>query len=241
MENGILQRLKLRIWCLFKSPWRKKFPKQWISEWAITFFSPRQNITHITIIVPICNRLDAFEKAFLPSFLTLQKIEINVSLFLVCCNNDYLALENSIKKSNVQKFTILQTDTPFARGAYLNLALLRLQESFVFVCDADIELPKNFSELYVKYVKKNCAWYPICVLLSEQFFFERWYDEGTGIVGFYQKKYSYDSEIKNWGNEDWLFLFELYGQSIYPIRSREKNIKHHHHRPVDKAGYKQIW
>lgn len=187
------------------------------------------------------DRQKMLEANFLPAFLKIA-VNQNIQLVLAVPINEENSIINLLEKQRVKNYRVVGLIETFSRSFYLNKAIAAADNQAIFICDVDIALPSNFIEFFKKYVSKKTAWFPICALNNETNNFDRFYEEGTGLVGFINNKnLLLDETIKTWGNEDWLFLYTLYNDGIYPIRSFEKNMVHHYHLPVEKLKYEKKW
>jgi len=213
-----------------------------LQEIFYTLFSKGDIIKNLTICVACADRKKMLEDYFLPAFLKIAK-NIDVQLVMAVPINEETSIKTLLNDNGVKNHRIIGLTTSFSRSHYLNHTLAASKNQAVFICDVDIALPVNFIQLFKKYVSKHTAWFPICVLNNEADKFDRFYEEGTGLVGFINKNETlrFDGSIKTWGNEDWIFLYTLYQNKIYPIRSFEKSMVHHYHLTVEKLNYKKKW
>lgn len=236
-----MKKLKFSIWWLVKSPWAKKYGVGSVLKlWVKSIVSPPlPKSSKISICLCCYNRTDVLKNVFKPSLdkvISLDKFEV-----ILTCSNSEKDEINSIVNGN-KNIQVVGTDMDFSRSAYLNLALEHANYEAVLISDVDVMLPQNIRMLFYKNVNRDAAWFPICNMLDEQGQFSHTYPEGVGIVGFINKdRFVFDETIKSWGNEDWHFLYTLYNQGNFPLRTINDGFIHSYHPPVNKKNYKKAW
>jgi len=237
--------LNYKVWCWLKSPWRKRFGiMKLFPEVYYSLFGKKIISDNISICVPYADRKEMLENCFLPAFLNIAK-HANLELVIALPEQEKESIETVLKESGINNYCIVPIEMKFTRSYYVNMAIDAATNQAIFICDVDISLPTNLIELYRKQVGLKTAWFPICALTKQDGSFDRFYEEGTGLVGFIKKENEhgqwFDETIKTWGNEDWLFLYKLYENKIYPIRTFEKTMVHNYHPPVEKRNYEKKW
>jgi glycosyltransferase involved in cell wall biosynthesis len=131
---------------------------------------------------------------------------------------------------------------PFSRAKAFNLSVAQAGGNLVFVCDADMTLPKNLEQKIRQYVTKHSAWFPICQWQkSPQNEDWIWFTRGTGIFAahrqWHQKALGYDESITTWGGEDWEQFFRFYRNGFMPLRTRCPDLYHHWHKPTEPENW----
>lgn len=236
--------MRFRLWWLFKSPWTQKFG---IFKTMQRLYFANRNISkrgekQLHILVSIKDRQEVLKNVFISSVLNLEKL-YQTALTIVCHENEKeeITLTTSALSKHIE-VKIVTVKTPFARAKYLNEGLKHLINKWVFITDVDIAVPQNLHSIFNKFVNAQRAWFPICDLQNEQGKLDKQYPEGVGLVGYlHNKNLSFNEEIKEWGNEDWEFLYLLFESGMYPERSQKDGFTHYFHAPVSKLNYKKSW
>ena len=234
-----------QLWWFIKSPWRRKFGfKQILANWlGSKFLIKKEKIERIELIIPCVNRLEQFKNAVLPSLKSIHNLEA-ITLNVVTHLDEEEALKKIISRHlPFVNSNVIGINKPFSRSVYLNAGLSSINDnSYVFISDADIILPKQFFSLFLRKVNSKKAWFPICDLLDIEGSVLNKYPEGTGLVGFKNdKKLKYNASYKSWGNEDWDFLFKIVKTGKHVARSQNDGFLHLHHESVDKSSYIKSW
>lgn len=238
---------RFSIWWFLKSPWTKKYGiSNTLKRYINTFFKSSNrsaNYNQIYLVISCTQRTAQLLNAFLPSFNKLESIK-SYKLIIVTHETEKKEINLILRdKLAVKNFNVLTTKEKFSRAHYLNLGLKSIPDnSSAFISDVDIALPKDLHKLYRKYVKQNQAWFPICTIQNEKKQLKGQYAEGVGLVGFIKNKsLRYDENIKEWGNEDWHFLYLLFDNNFYIKRSQHNGFIHHYHSQSFKKNYKKSW
>ncbi len=245
----MLTSIRRFAWFVIKSPQRK-----WVG-WGSIFTDLRGFMSRIFVpktdeIIWICvgnyNRSQALLQNLVSSLATVDRPSA-FGLSVVDCNSsDVEKVETEIKKIWPGPLIINQINIPFSRSLVFNKSIQQASGNNVFVCDADMRLPKNLDDLYRRNVRKNSAWFPICQWQIEADKADwRWFTEGTGIFGATKKQLEktgyYNEEIKTWGKEDWDLFFRFYKAGIAPFRSRTEGLYHSWHPPTKPADFVKMF
>ena len=143
-------------------------------------------------------------------------------------------LENELRKIWKHPLVFFKSNGTFTRASALNLAMRQAQGNLVYICDADISVPKNLAQLVYKNISKKTAWFPVCQWqMNEKKSQWRWFTEGTGIFAATKKQLEktgyYDEKYLTWGKEDWELFFRFYRNGIAPRRTNCEGLYHHWH------------
>lgn len=242
IQNLIPFRLKKQVWWLFKSPQRKLgfWYSIKIDIWGnlVIFknllFKPK--IQGISISVGIKNRTENLTRALLTSLQNVdnqEKIELSIA---DCNSTDVPDLKEHIRTYWKGELIFFTEDIPFSRSAIFDRAIQKSTCPIIFICDADIYLPKNFVELANRYITEKTTWFPIVQdvdNLDHKDKYPKYRTQGYGIVGITRKNYlnigGLDKRFKTWGLEDIDFFFKCYLQNIKPFREKKSKLLHLKH------------
>jgi glycosyltransferase involved in cell wall biosynthesis len=129
-----------------------------------------------------------------------------------CNTTDVLDLYKIIRRHWLGKLKFKQSSKAFSRAFSMNRAVENSTKKYVFICDADMSLPKDFILQYNKNVEKNKVWFPVCysLLKNEKLVISEsngwWRYNGFGMVGIYKKYYikcgGINEKFVSWGGED---------------------------------------
>ena len=233
--------IRFKLWWILKSPWAKKIGKLNSLIASIKASrSARLKSNEICICLSAYKRLEMLENYFIPGFNKVEnKDKINV---IVSCGIDEKEKVQMLFSKHAISGQVIPLEQVFSRSKYINAALTQCTSEAVFITDVDVILPVNFYSLFFKNVRKLQAWYPICDMLDENNKKTRQYPEGVGLVGMpFKPGYLLNENIREWGNEDWDFLYALLKHDLYPKRTQNDIFKHVYHRPVEKKQYKKSW
>ncbi len=242
IQNLIPFRLKKQVWWLLKSPQRKlgfwySF-KIDVSGYLILFrnYFRKPKIQHVSVCVGIKNRTENLTKALLTSLQNIDnqdKIEISIA---DCNSKDVLNLKEQIRTFWKGELVFISEDIPFSRSAIFDWAIQKSTYPIVFICDADIYLPKNFVKLANRYITEKTTWFPIVQdvdNLDNKDKSPKYRTQGYGIVGITRKNYlkigGLDKRFKTWGLEDIDFYFKCYLHKIKPFRENKSKLLHLKH------------
>jgi glycosyltransferase involved in cell wall biosynthesis len=243
--------LKKIPWFIFKSPQRKLgFKTLWIEFkglLSLTFyrlfvliFSPK--LKPISICTGLKNRSSNYLDIFLESVSKLEhKKLIELSVF-DCASDDIFNLETEIRKKWKGKLVFNRQKVRFSRSFAFNKAVVQCNNSLVFICDADMSLPKNLVKQCNLFVISKNVWFPICYNLNKGYRFGskkikgQWYPVGKGMFGSRKSDFinigMYNESIIEWGGEDWELWFRFYQNGFYPYRNKQKGLYHHYHKSL---------
>lgn len=134
----------------------------------------------------------------------------------------------------------------FTRAVAFNRAIDQAKGDLVFVCDADMTLPKGLEKQIRKYVRQSSAWFPVCqTQLAPENPDWKWLSAGTGLVAGHKKWHAkalfYDENFRSWGGEDWDMFFRFYRSGIMPLRTRCEGLYHHWHKSLRPEDYKNLF
>lgn len=147
----------------------------------------------ITICVGLQNRTDNMINFLLKSMNECEhKDKLALSVVDVG-TTDVSDLKTEIQKHWGGKFNFTKMDLPFGRYVY-NHAVENAESNLIFVCDADMTLPKNFIQQYVENVpNRKHVWFPICFSLykgvNEYVIKDEngwWRETGFGMMGIFK-------------------------------------------------------
>lgn len=206
-------------------------------------FKKRKHI-NLTFCIPLYNRTDNFLEYFLKSYLEMDaKNNVKTEIIIADAGSEDINKIINLNLPDIKK--IVQESKPFTRAAYVNLAANEAENGILFVCDADISLPKDFLEKVYNNTTELNVWFPICqwqINSNEPTW--KWFSAGTGLVAIYkenwQKLGGLNENFTEWGKEDWEFYFRCYKQQIPSHRTKVEGLYHHWHpslKPKDFINY----
>lgn len=194
----------------------------------------------IAICVGIRNRSEMLLKHLLPSMSRLDNQDRIVLSICDCHSEDEPKLYQKIR--NIWKGGVIyeNSNMPFTRSTSINRAVEICNSNMVFLCDADMTLPKDFVSQMDKFVGANKAWFPICFSLNK----DRpkvitkkngfWRPYGYGMAGFLRKDFidigqlPVDDEYKSWGKED-TNLWNRCKEKMFVTREKCPRLFHNWH------------
>lgn len=245
--------LKRFAWFIFKSPQRKIVGFRTllvdligIVQIAINLIFKNNENHVIWICTGNFNRSEALLKYLVGSMPHLVKKQ-RFGLSVVDCNsNDMPNLEEEIRKIWSGPLIFSTFNQGFSRSAVFNKAIEQAEGEWIFVCDADISLPKNLLVHIQKYVTSKTAWFPVCQWqINPESQEWKWFSAGTGIFAATKKQLSltglYNTQYKNWGHEDWDLYFRFYFAHLMPIRTRCPQLYHHWHTPTKPENFNNMF
>lgn len=182
----------------------------------------------ITVCVGLKNRTYSLVKNLITSMNECDDKHLLELSVCDCNTTDVLDLHKIIRKYWLGKLRFKQSDRVFSRAFSMNRAVENSTNKYVFICDADMSLPKDFILQYNKNVDKNKVWFPVCysLLKDEKLVIAEsngwWRHNGFGMVGIYKKYFikcgMINEEFVSWGGED----NDLYNR--IPERNRVRSI-----------------
>ncbi len=244
----MIKKIKYFLWKLFKSPERK-----WVgwstlftdfrSQLYSVFFMPKSK--PITVCVGVKNRSNYLLQVLIHSLNQVHD-KNNVALCVLDCgSNDVVDLHNEIKQKWDGNLIYHLHEQNFERSkVYNQLVNLSLNE-LVFICDADIQLPKDIVKKVNKYTNRFTSWFPILWWMNEDNVTGKFFSASTGMLATIKSNFiktgGYDESIKEWGKEDWLLYFEFYKSRISCRRTFEKEMIHHYHPSLQPKDFKPLF
>lgn len=196
-------------------------------------------MTDITICTGIKDRTDYFFKCVIASLNECKQVNrIGLSMF-DAGSKDYGRLVAILKERWHGELIINREDVPFARAYTFNKAVKQAKTDKVFLCDADMILPRNFVELYDAYVDTRSVWFPICfslkkgrpAIIAEENGY--WRKPGHGMVGIHKDVYlklgGLDEKFKTYGEEDGNFFSRVVKAGYNIHRTNCRGLFHEWH------------
>jgi len=192
----------------------------------------------ITICVGIRNRTDNLLKYLIESMNQCEKKDqIGLSVF-DCHSNDVPNLEEIIEEAWNGHLTYTNSNDKFTRSSAINGAVNQSPSERIFLCDADMSLPKDFVDQHNLHVTIHQVWFPICFSLNQGAKKEIkkengfWRHQGHGMVGIMRSKYfflgSLSEKFKKWGGEDNDF-FTRCRRKLKVVRENCQGLYHNWH------------
>jgi len=191
----------------------------------------------VTICVGIKNRTYFLVKCLIDSAKNCVHCEnLEFSIF-DCGSDDVEDLSKVIKENWSGNFHLKRENVNFSRSYSFNRAVENSKTEYVFLCDADMILPKDFLEHFFKNVSNEKSWFPICfsLLKNQPLGIDEtkngwWRDAGYGMVGITKKNFlnlgGLSEKYKIWGGEDNDFYNRL---KTKKIRSKCAGLFHSWH------------
>jgi glycosyltransferase involved in cell wall biosynthesis len=237
---------KYPFWWLFKSPQRKIHPSSLYSDLKglaiflrYQFFSPG-HLQPISICTGVYNRSEALLKHLLPSIEDANNKSLIEFSVADCDSNDVLNLENTIKNSTSFDIVYNKYSQAFSRSFAFNMAVKQCSHPLVFICDADMSIPKNIVALCNAYAAKKRAWYPIVFYLEKDKPAKETADNGhwmqyggKGMLACTRKDFMeigmLNENYTTWGKEDDELWERFVKANFVIIRYRQRGLIHHWH------------
>lgn len=163
-----------------------------------------------------------------------------------CGSTDRDDLEKQIRAIWKGELVFSSVAEPFARAKCFNRAIQQAQGELIFVCDADMSLPKDLEKTIRKSIRKNTALFPICQWqIQAEIADWKWFGASTGMFAAtksqLQKTGLYDEKYTTWGKEDWDLFFRFYKADIMPYRKRVYGLYHHWHASLMPDDYENMF
>lgn len=192
------------------------------------------------------NRSKALLNFLIRSMSEAENKEMLALSVVDCGSTDIQNLEEEIRKIWAGELVFSSTYEPFSRSKAFNRAIRQSKGEFIFVCDADISLPKNLPAMFSGFVSKRVAWFPVCQWQKQPDSPKwKWLTAGTGVFGASKTQLNntglYDESFTEWGKEDWELFFRFYKNGIMPLRNRVKGLWHHWHPSSQPENYKPLF
>ena len=184
LKNIIPKSYKYPFYYVFKAPQRsfssnslyRDFKGIGIYLWYSIFSFKK--LEKITICTGIYNRSDNYLNQLLQS-IKKAKHQHLIELSVFDCNSyDVEDLKTEIQKQWKGKLIFNSEPIKFSRSYTFNKAVSHSETNLIFICDADLSLPKNIVESVNFFTAKNRVWYPI-------FFFL--YNNKPAVIAKHQK------------------------------------------------------
>jgi glycosyltransferase involved in cell wall biosynthesis len=216
-----------------------------LTIYVTRFFFPKKKLQPLSICTGIYNRSSNYLNRLLNSLEHAEyKHLIELSVF-DCCSDDISDLEAEIRKRWKGKLVFTREPVKFARSYTFNKAVDQASHELIFICDADLSLPKNIVNLCNQYTGKNTVWYPIYFFLykDKPAILNRengeWEQYGSRGMLACTKNAFYDAGRLNeaytvWGGEDTDLWERFHRRHYIIIRNRVKGLFHHWHQTFNK-------
>lgn len=245
LKKNIPNNIKYPFYYLFKAPQRSFAPTSiyydlkgiCIYIWYTLF--PFKKLKSITICTGIYNRSNNYLNHLLQSINCAKHQHLITLSVFDCQSTDVANLENEIKKIWKGKLIFNSENIKFTRSYTFNKAVSQSQTDIVFICDADLSLPKNIVESVNFYTTKNRVWYPIFfflfnnkppVIAKQNGEWEQYGSKGmlSCLKQDWQAIGGLNETYTSWGNED-TDLWERFHKKGFTIVRNRAKILHHWH------------
>ncbi|MFN9583004.1 MAG: glycosyltransferase family 2 protein [Bacteroidota bacterium] len=216
-----------------------------LTIYVTRFFFPKKKLQPLSICTGIYNRSSNYLNRLLNSLEHAEyKHLIELSVF-DCCSDDISDLEAEIRKRWKGKLVFTREPVKFARSYTFNKAVDQASHELIFICDADLSLPKNIVNLCNQYTGKNTVWYPIYFFLykDKPAILNRengeWEQYGSrGMLACTKNAFSDAGRLNEaytvWGGEDTDLWERFHRRHYIIIRNRVKGLFHHWHQTFNK-------
>ena len=199
-----------------------------------TFFKIKK-IQRISICIGIYNRSQLFLNQFLESLKNAEhKQLIELSVF-DCGSDDIKDLETEIKNNWNGKLKFTSQHIKFTRAFSFNQAVKQCTSDIIFICDADMNIPKDIVSICNHFTSEKLVWYPIVFYKSKN---ENenghWMQYGgKGMLACYKSEFEkvgkLDETFTEWGREDDELWERFMKKGYHIIRNRQKGLIHNWH------------
>lgn len=248
---------KKLLWFIFKAPQRKLTKGSFyrdIKGLCIYHLSSilflKQKLEPITICTGIYNRSDNYLTIFLPSVATCSNKDLITLSVFDCGSNDVEHLEQKIRNIWDGDLHYNMEHMPFTRAKSFNKAVKYAKTNYVFLCDADMTIPKDIVLLVNRYVASKRVWFPKCFFLFKNMHSKQLYKNGewknhdaTGMLGCLKFEFlaigGLDETYVTWGGEDTDLWRRFHKAQFVVIRNNQKGLLHHWH-PSHNPKYKHM-
>jgi len=249
--------LKKLLWFVFKAPQRKFSKGSFYRDLKglciyhlSAFLFRKQKLEPITICTGIFNRSDNYLNLFLPSVASCSNKDlISLSVF-DCGSNDVENLEQQIKNIWAGDLDYNLKHMPFTRAKSFNRAVKYAKTKYVFLCDADMTIPKDIVLLVNRYVAYKRVWFPKCFFLYKNMNSKQLYKNGewlnydaTGMVACLKSDFlaigGLDETYLTWGGEDTDLWKRFHEAQFIVIRNKQRGLLHHWH-PSHNPKYQHL-
>lgn len=237
--------IKYILWYIFKSEQRKISKFSLFRDLYGIFvhfnirFAKNTKLRPITVCTGLYNRSDNFINSLLKSLNECDhKDLINISIF-DCSSNDIDNLENKIKNNWNSGLIFKKEKIKFSRALAFNNAVKFAKTELIFLCDADMSVPKDLIQTINYLVKKNRVWIPCVFYLNKGFKNDplykngEWMLEGKGMVACLKSDFlkigCLNESYTEWGGEDTELWERFHKSKFIVIRNKQKNLIHNWH------------
>jgi glycosyltransferase involved in cell wall biosynthesis len=258
IKSWLPRNVKYPFWYIFKAPQRSFHPHSLLNDLKGIFIflgypffkKPVKKLQPISICTGLYNRSDMYINVFLDSLNNCKHQDLIELSVVDCHSTDMVDLEKKIKEKWGGKFVFTTQQSPFTRAMSFNTAVNQSRSDLLFICDADMSIPKNIVSLCNYYVAPKRVWYPIYFFLYPTKYAKlygktgEWEQYGSkGMLGVYKKDWKHigglNESYTNWGEED-TELWKRFHQAGYiVIRNRQQQFLHHWH-PSFNSKYKHL-
>lgn len=238
--------VKYPFWFLFKSPQRALSSTALFNDlkgiciYLYFLLFPKKKLVPVSVCTGIYNRSDNYINQLLRSLNQADhKHLIELSVF-DCGSDDVSSLHDDIRKNWPGKLVFTREPVKFSRSYAFNRAVRQASGSKVFICDADMSVPKNIVRLCNQFTAPKRVWYPIYFFLyknkpvrvsRQNGFWEQYASKGMFAVlkddfiaiGELNEKYTV------WGEEDTELWERFHKAGFTVIRNRQQHFFHHWH------------
>jgi hypothetical protein len=233
------------LWYIFKAPQRKLSNGSLIRDIFGIYiqykykFSNNKNLHPITVCTGLYNRSENYIQNLLYSLNNCDNKElINISIF-DCESNDISDLKNKIKEKWNGDLQFNSKNTKFSRAITFNESVKFSNTDLIFLCDADMSVPKDLVRIINFFVKKNRVWVPCVFYLFKGLNIDRsykngeWMLEGKGMLGCLKSDFTkiggLNESYIDWGGEDTELWERFHKNNFTIIRNKQKGLIHNWH------------
>jgi len=237
--------IKYPFYFIFKAPQRGFAPKSIIYDllgigiyiWYALF--PFKKLKPITICTGIYNRSNNYLTHLLQSIKNAKHQHLITLSVYDCNSNDIPNLSSEIRKQWKGNLIFKTENIKFSRAYAFNKAVGESLTAIVFICDADLSLPKNIVAYCNYFTGIKRVWYPIFfflynnkpIVIAKQN--GEWEQFGSkGMLACLKQDWNniggLNENYTTWGRED-TELWENFHKNNYTIVRNRAKILHHWH------------
>lgn len=238
--------IKFPLWWLFKSPQRELSFSTILNDVSGIFYFlyrkvvPKSRLQPVSICTGISNRSENYLKHTLESINLMSHSHlIEISVY-DCGSTDMADLENEILKRWNGRLVYTRENIKFSRSYAFNKAIEQCSNEIIFICDADMSLPKNLVELCNAYTGAKRVWYPIYFFLfpnkqmkisKENGTWEQYGSKGmfAALKSSFNNVGRFNETFTTWGHEDTELWERFHKAGFCVIRNRQQQFFHHWH------------
>ena len=246
IKSAIPNQWKYPLWYIFKAPQRLIGWYTLLTDlrglliYAFRAVFPATRLQQVSICTGLYNRSDNYIEQLVKSITMASSNElIELSVF-DCGSSDTTNLEEKIRQHWSGKLVFRSEATPFARSYAFNKAVDQASSTIVFVCDADLWLPRNIVTLCNQFTGLKRAWYPIyfflyrgkpAIVAEQNGEWEQYASRGmfACLKADFEKVGRLDERYKVWGEEDVELWGRFHQHHFTVIRNRQRGMYHHWH------------